>query len=403
MGTTDNPHGAAASALGYLFQCRYSLLAGLLALPDTPELLISIEKFDDVAFEVNGEPTELIQTKHHIDKAGDLSDASVDLWKTTAIWLKSIAEDIEAPFRTKFVLVTTANAPDKSAASLLRVRDRNEETADKLLMAAAKSCKNKKVMDACAVYAAQPDQVRLSLLRAVIILDGSPSIIDVREDIERVLHHAAPRDQIGKLVERLEGWWFGTVIRALSGASPEAIPVTAIEQRVDELREEFKRHALPVDYRAVVPSDTVVADLDKRPFVRQLRKIDIGARRIEYAIRDYYRASEQRSRWAREDLLIDGELGDYERDLKEAWEPRHAAIVEEADSCAQDKKVALGQALFKWVSRTPVSHYGPCVSAFLPTAVITFWPTVMKWDGIPISKMTRPSLTKRKNRDAAMA
>ena len=46
-------------------------------MPDTPHLLISIEKFDDVAFEANGEPTDLIQTKHHIDKTGDLSDSIV--------------------------------------------------------------------------------------------------------------------------------------------------------------------------------------------------------------------------------------------------------------------------------------------------------------------------------------
>lgn len=351
MGTPDNPHGAAASALGYLFQCRYALLEGLRAVPDTPQLLISIEKFDDVAFEANGEPTELIQTKHHIDKAGDLSDASVDLWKTMAIWLKRVAEDIEAPFRTKFVLMTTANAPDNSAAALLRMRDRDEVAADKLLMAAAKSSKNQKIQDACAAYAAQPDQIRLSLLRAVMILDGSPNIIDVREDIERVLHHAAPRDQIENLVERLEGWWFGAVIRALSGVSPAAIPVTAIEQRVDELREEFKRDALPVDFKAVVPSQNVIAELDKRPFVRQLRRIEIGPRRIEFAIRDYYRASEQRSRWAREDLLIDGELEHYEQELTEAWEPRHAAVVEEADSSSPEKKVELGQTLFKWAEQ----------------------------------------------------
>lgn len=351
MGRTDNPHGAAASALGYLFQCRYALLEGLRIVPDTPQLLISIEKFDDVAFEANGEPTELIQTKHHIDKAGDLSDGSVDLWKTLAIWLKRVTEDIEAPFRTRFVLMTTANAPDNSAAALLRMRERDEVAADKLLMAASKRSKNRKITDACAAYVAQPGQVRLSLLSAVIVLDGSSNIIDVREDIERVLHHAAPRDQIEKLVERLEGWWFGAVIRALSGTAPAAIPVTAIEQRVDELREEFKRDALPVDFRAVVPSDNVVAELDRRPFVRQLRKIEIGPKRIEYAIRDYYRASEQRSRWVREDLLIDGELGQYERDLREAWEPRHAALVEKADSCAPEQKVELGQSLFKWVEQ----------------------------------------------------
>jgi hypothetical protein len=351
MGTPDNPHGAAASALGYLFQCRYALLAGLQALRDTPQLLISLEKFDDVAFEANGEPTDLIQTKHHIDRAGDLSDGSVDLWKTMAVWLGKIADDIEAPFRMRFVLLTTAKAPDGSAASLLRIRDRDHAAADKLLMAAAKKSKNQKISKTCETYARLPENVRLSLLRSVMILDGSPNIVDVREEIARELHHAAPRDRIDKLVERLEGWWFSAVIRAMTGAAPTAMPVVAIEQRVDELREEFKRDALPVDFKAAVPSQTVIAELDKRPFVRQLRKIEIGPKRIEYAIRDYYRASEQRSRWAREDLLIDGELQHYERELTEAWEPRHAAIVEEAEAGSAEQKVALGQTLFKWVEQ----------------------------------------------------
>ena len=119
MGTSDNPHGAAASTLGYLFQCRYALLAGLQAVPDTPELMISVEKFDDVSFEANGEPTDLIQTKHHIQKAGDLSDASVDLWKTIGIWIKRVAEDIEAPFRTS---PTFAFLKDERAWLVARLR-----------------------------------------------------------------------------------------------------------------------------------------------------------------------------------------------------------------------------------------------------------------------------------------
>jgi len=351
MGTPDNLHGASASALGYLFQCRYALLMGLHAVLDTPQLLISIEKFDDVAFEANGEPTELIQTKHHIGKWGDLSDMSVDLWKAIAVWLHKLAQDIEAPFRMRFVLLTTAHAPDPSAAALLRMRDRDEAAADKLLMAAAKASNNRKIADTCAAYAGTAEDLRLSLLRAVMILDGSPNIIDVHEEIARELHHAAPRERLDRLVERLEGWWFGAVIRALSGAARPEIPVLAIEQRVDELREEFKRDALPVDFQAATPPESIVAEMDKRPFVQQLRRIEIGPKRIEYAIRDYYRASEQRSRWAREELLIDGELERYERELTEAWEPRHANIAEEAESSTAEQKVALGQSVFKWAEQ----------------------------------------------------
>jgi hypothetical protein len=130
---TGNMHEASASATGYLFQCRYALLAGLRAIPDAPELEISIEKLDDVAFESGGEPKQLIQTKHHIGKFGNLTDASVDLWKTSLIWSKRAATDVDSLFRIRFVLLTTASAPDGSAASFMRMRDRDEAKADALL------------------------------------------------------------------------------------------------------------------------------------------------------------------------------------------------------------------------------------------------------------------------------
>jgi hypothetical protein len=349
---TDKTHEASASATGYLFQCRYALLAGLRAIPDAPELEISIEKLDDVAFESGGEPRQLIQTKHHIAKIGNLTDASIDLWKTLLIWSKRAAADVDSLFRVRFVLLTTALAPDGSAASFMRVHDRDEAKADALLVRSARRSRSQENAPAYAAYTSLPDEVRISLLRAVTIADGSPNIIDAHAEIVRVLYHAAGREQVEHLVERLEGWWFGTVIKALSASSPTSIPVLAIDQRVDDLREEFKRDALPIDFKASKPPPAVIAELDGRPFVQQLRRIEIGLARVEYAIRDYYRASEQRSRWAREDLLLDGELASYEQTLVEAWEPRHAAALEGLTQCCPpEMKVALGQSVFKWAEQ----------------------------------------------------
>ena len=348
----NKTHEASASATGYLFQCRYALLAGIQAIPNSPDLEISIEKLDDVAFESSGEPTKLIQTKHHISRLGNLTNSSVDLWKTFLIWSKRAAADVDSLFRIRFVLLTTASAPSESAASFLRMRDRDETKADKLLMNVTAKSRNQENSTAYSAYAALPDSVRLNLLRAITILDGSPNIIDVRDEIVHALYHAAGRDHVELLVERLEGWWFGAVIKALSGSCASSIPVLAIDQRVDELREEFKRGALPVDLRTGNPPPEVIAELDGRPFVKQLRMVEIGAARIEYAIRDYYRASEQRSRWAREDLLLDGELENYELELIEAWEPRHASVVENLTAnCPPEKRVKAGQAIFAWVEQ----------------------------------------------------
>jgi hypothetical protein len=349
MANEANKHGASESATGYLYQCRYALFAGLDEMANSPNLEISIEKFDDIAFEENGDPVALIQTKHHINGIGNLTDNSLDLWKTLGIWAGLVAKDPQTPFRIRLMLLTTGEAPTGSAASFLRARDRDEDKAHALLLSAANNSRSDRNRDFCQAFRDLPETARMSLLRAVTVLDKSGNILNVREEICSHLRFAVPREKVEILVERLEGWWFAMVIRAMTG-NETAIPVTAIENKIDELRENFKRDALPVDYADKTPSPAVVAALDKRPFVHQLRLISIGDRRVEFAIRDFYRASEQRSKWAREDLLIDGELEVYERQLIEAWEPRFEGMKDQLESdCLPITKIDAGKKLYTWV------------------------------------------------------
>ena len=352
MAKGNNNHEASASATGYLYQCRIALLKALEAIPVNVNQEVSVERFDDVAFDNAGTPSELIQSKHHVAKSGNLTDASSDLWKTLLIWLKAVKADAQLPFRVKFFLLTTGAAPDGSACSYLRAvhNQRNESEADKLLLATASTSKNTDHAEAYGLYKGFSPEVRLSMLRSVTVLDAAPNITDVLDEIRQFLYMAAPKNQLANFVERLEGWWFTRVIDAL--VNKKSIPLLAIDQRIDELREEFQRDALPVDVRGSLPSAEVIAELDKRLFVKQLRRIKIGAPRIELAIRDYYRAFEQRSRWTRQELLVDGELERYEDDLKEAWEPRFLMLLDSLPTpCAQDQKIAGGQKIFQWAEQ----------------------------------------------------
>jgi hypothetical protein len=151
------------------------------------------------------------------------------------------------------------------------MRARNEAEADKrLLDAISKSTSrgNQKAYDA---YRALPDRLRLSFLK-----DGSANIIDVRDEIVRELYHAAARDQVEHLVERLEGWWFSVVIKALAESVLMAIPVLAIDQRVDELREEFKRRAFPVDLKTSVPTSDVIPNSINGPSYANSERSKLG-------------------------------------------------------------------------------------------------------------------------------
>ena len=102
----NSKHSASASMQGYMYQCRVALSEMLRKLPENPMVSVTIETLDDVVFEKNGTPIEIIQLKHHVSRKANLTDTSVDLWKTIGIWIdlflsKSLNSD------ASFVMMTT--------------------------------------------------------------------------------------------------------------------------------------------------------------------------------------------------------------------------------------------------------------------------------------------------------
>ncbi len=85
-------------------------------------------------------------------------------------------------------------------------------------------------------------------------------------------------------------------------------------------------------------------------FVRQLQTVGVGSLRLQFAKRDFYRASAQRSRWVRQSLLFDGEVGRFERRLIEEWQPRFAQMCDGLTAdCKEAALRAAGQQLYGWV------------------------------------------------------
>ena len=107
-------HQASEQMIGYLYQVRYAL--ALLLANDNSDFQISIEKFDDVAFSKNDVPKQLIQLKHHVRKQGSLTDGSTDLWRTLKVWIDAISKSPDMLSGTEFLVITTAIAPDDTAA-----------------------------------------------------------------------------------------------------------------------------------------------------------------------------------------------------------------------------------------------------------------------------------------------
>lgn len=90
-----NLFSAANSMVGYLYQCREALLLAINETNSFPNLFVSVERFDDVAFDNNATSSAQLQLKHHC-KPANLTDSSVDLWKTLRIWCAQVAADPQA-------------------------------------------------------------------------------------------------------------------------------------------------------------------------------------------------------------------------------------------------------------------------------------------------------------------
>jgi hypothetical protein len=349
------PHNtdASASVLGYLYQCRLALLTGIRAYRLTPALELSIERFDDIALGQAGKISTSIQAKHHI-KAGDLSDMSVDLWKTLGIWIHRLKADPTASLDTQFTIITTASAKDDSAAALLR-SGRSESdiglAIDKLLLAANNSG-NQETAAARQNFENLNPIERLNLVRRIFIYDNAPNITNVRAEIDEICWTAAPEGKISAFVDYLEGWWLNQVIEALTTAGG-SIPVQLIRSKIDELRESFMTGGLPLD-EDIVEALFELPDAEQKLFVKQLRLIDVSDSVIVRSIRDYYRTSEMRSKWAREKLLLDGDSDRYDRSLIDRWERKFEEKKDEYAPLDNDeKKRTCGRTVFHWANTTP--------------------------------------------------
>jgi hypothetical protein len=335
--------------LGYLFQARYALW---LLLNGLEEQELILEGLDDIEFEINGTAQELLQIKHHSTVAS-LTDTSVELWKTIRIWSTHVASGKINPRSTILTLITTAVASDNTIAARLRPdsnRDSNKALTD--LCHIADISRNEKLKSAFTAFLDLTSDKRRVLVDSIRILDNSFNIDDAADKIKDRLKFAVNRKHLDGLYERLEGWWFGKVVTHLRSGLQNPIAGFEVHDRIRFIADQFRPDALPIDFLDAEPKQVDPVN-DSRLFVHQLKAIMVQNKRIEKAIIDYYRAFEQRSRWAREELLIGDELEQYEKKLIDEWERFSLAISDEyaGNEHSEIELQKIGRHIYNWAEQ----------------------------------------------------
>lgn len=347
MSSTD--FSAKEPSLGYFYQIKYSLL---LLLQNSRELNapeVRLETLDDVEIEdVNR--LDLYQTKLHVNSQANLTDSSVDFWKTIRVWAEHIFNGIIDVDNTRFNLVTTERVPENSVLFSF-VKNENLEDIERivtkldLITVQSTNTTNEKAYQA---YQKLDIDQKKKLVDKILILDNSVGISDIDEKIKKELIFSTYPSLLDAFLEVLSGWWFKKSIENLTGKI-ESIKAEELQLKIASISESFKSDNLPNHFpEQLEVSDSEVDSMKEKIFLKQLNLIEIDAtsRAVKRAISDFRRAFEQRSKWLRLHLLNPEEEEEYDSRLQDYWKNIFDIMCDETDHKTEEELKVFGRQFY---------------------------------------------------------
>lgn len=316
MAANGQGHSAASQALGYFHQCMWALVElGRRGSAD-PAVELRLEALDDIQFDSDGSPAELLQTKHHLGAAGAITANSIDLWRTLNVWM-----DVDSSDDVILRLVTTQAIQEDSPLGRLRIGgDRNVAPVAAALVEAATASTNAGTATWRQRFLDLDDSAREDLIDRIYIDDRSSQAPEFDQELTKTFRYAIPVGKEDVFAHLLKGWWAGISVRLLSRGLG-AVTGSDLVLQVNDIADQLKSDTLPVDPLVMQEyHESIRGVYQDRPFVQQLLWIALDNTRLWKAIRDYHRAYSQRSFWLRYQLLAEPELDRFAFRLHDEWE-----------------------------------------------------------------------------------
>lgn len=354
--TNSANHSADAAALGFYFQTFYALHA-ILGQPHD-DAVVCLERLDDVEIHANGQSL-LTQLKHSMSGTPvSLTLASKALWRTFKAWIDVLPRLVIN--ETSFQLVTVAAlGKDIVLGALLDENADRTLLHDALVEEAQRVVKEHQAAKAdgasttfphadrvagCDAFLKLGASARTSLLARMSIHAGNANITGIEDDIASALVNFPP-DKRQAIARRLLEWWDLQVVFTLCGRRERFIGKIEVQQKISEIAGEIERDELMPEFETVLPPS------DHQPdsmLVKQIELVQGKPSDIQFAIREEWRAREQRHNWSAERLDMAVRIDRYDRILEEVWADKHVRIVEEREGLDEARTCELGLKLLRW-------------------------------------------------------
>ena len=313
--------------------------------------MVFIERSDDVEF-VEQDGKVLLGSLKHKAEGDKLTDLSTDFWKSVRIWLVNFKRTGRTASKARYQLFTTAKVSTGSFLTQFEDFDADGERRARDASATLATSRSELIGKVAAEMADLDSDELADFCSRITIFSSTPRIDDIPGLVGRRLITVRKEFQQA-LFQRLEGWWIDLVIQTLTGRRSEPIKVQELHDRLAVLADDYKIDSLPIEFNDKLPEGSIDATGDKRRFVEQLRALNLSTDRIRFAIIDYYRAFEQRSSWARANLLVSDEIERYEDKLVEEWGRYKALVCENITADSQDEAcINAGRELYRWAEQS---------------------------------------------------
>lgn len=342
---TKNPYAAAASSIGYDYQIRLALFKAF-ELDESNQ--IQIEALDDIEINSTDNNKILLSLKHK--KEGEkLTNLSIDFWKSVNIWIdrfNQLNSDLS------FLLCTTNTVSENSFLKKLTIGSKElitESSLQEIIKKLSKS-KDEHIIKIRDKFLKIDDNQKIEILNRITIIENSIRITDIPQKIQNSRFRSIDIKYRHLVYERLEGWWFHTVILLMTGKTSKPLTGKDISLKLQEISVEYFEENLPITFDELSKSEIDYSIYLDNPyeFIRKISSIKLQTSQIQRAIFDFYRASNQRIEWLENSLISISELQKFENTLVDEWERFKDNNYYEDDNLSEDQLIKIGRAIYNW-------------------------------------------------------
>lgn len=349
-----NIHTAEDAALGFYYQTYFAFLTLLTQSGD--DAGVSVERLDDIELKVDGHLL-LYQLKHSIKAAPPpVTVKSPALWRTLKVWIDALPH-VDLAQTTLHLVAVGPLARQSPLNALLDLDTDRDDLAEALIaeaqlvhdtraaaIAAGTKPPHSERSDGCAAFLNLQPDVRSNLLRRILIIPNSPPIDQVEVLAAQHLTLIEPEHR-SDVVKRLLGWWDTEIVHALCGKRDPILARAELQSQITSIISDLESKTLQADFELLLPPDEYQPD---GMIARQIKLVAGGNSDLSRAIREEWRAREQRAKWMNDNSAMGTVVNQYDQVLEEAWSDVHEQMIEDCSEASDAVKRQRGLELLRW-------------------------------------------------------